>query len=420
MRKKLYYGWIVAAACMLFTIIGLGLANGTLSLYVKPICDDLGFSRGAYSLVYTIAYISQMFSCLIFSAVQKKLGGVKAIFLIGVICLIGAFAIYSQANNIFLFYTGAALFGFGIGFIAVVPLSVMVANWFIEKRGTVLSMIYSGSGIGGIILNPIVGNWIAVEGWRVSYLFSILLMLAFLIPAYFALREKPSDMGLAPFGAGPQSSLNNDSEGGPSGPTLEQVRKTSTFRLILGATFLFGISVQPVYVNAAAHLGEAGLSPQVVAYIMGVVFLSNTISKILLGMVNDKYGAKPMLIINNLFFCIGTLFLIFTPNATLGFAFAATFGIGYTMTSITTPMLTSMLYEGQDYGKILGIFVAFQTAGYAVGTPLNGLFFDLFHSYAYAFGLAICLDIIALALVLKAIGNYRQTKNSPSPKYNSI
>lgn len=415
MRKKLYYGWVVAAACMLFTTIGLGLANGTLSLYIKPICDDLGFSRGAYSLIYTISYLSQMTVCLTFGVVQKKLGGVKVIFLTGITFLTSAFVIYNQAKSIFFFYIGAVLFGIGIGYISTVPLSVMISNWFIEKRGTVLSMVFSGSSIGGIILNPVVGNWIAVNGWRNSYLFSILLMLAFLIPALLVLREKPSDMGLAPFVTGSRNSSSNDSsEERPSGPSLGQARKTPVFWLILGAIFLFGNSVQPVYVNTAAHLGESGLSPQVVAYIMGVVFLSNTLSKLLLGVVNDKYGAKPVVIINNSFFCIGTLILILIPNAAFGFVFAVAFGIGYTMTSIFIPMLTSMLYEGRDYGKILGIFVAFNTAGYALGTPLGGLSFDLFHSYSYAFGLAIFLDAVAVTLVLTAISKCRQIPKPPS------
>ncbi len=407
MKQKIFYGWIIAAACMLIAVIGLGLANGTLSLYVKPICDDLGFSRGAYSLVYTIAYLFQMVACLTFGAVQKKLGGVKAIFLVGVSSIIGAFAIYSQAKSISFFYIGAAFFGIGIAYIASVPLSVMVANWFMEKRGTVLSMIYSGSGIGGIILNPMVGNWIAVAGWRASYFFSIILILVFLTPAYLLLREKPSAMGLMPFGASPLIYPNDNPVDEFSGTTLEQAWKTPVFRRISGAILLFGFSIQPVYVNAAAHLGEAGLSPQVAAYIMGVVFLSNTFSKIILGMINDKYGTKLVLMINNLFFCIGTLFLIFTSQATLGYAFAAFFGVSYTMTSITVPMLTSMLYAGRDYGKILGVLVAFQTAGYALGTPLNGLFFDLFHSYSYAFGLAILLDLIGFALVLTALGKCR-------------
>lgn len=405
MKPKLSYHWIIAAACTLIAIIGLGLANGTLSLYVKPICDDLGFSRRAYSMVYTIAYIFQMTACLTFGAVQNRLGGVKQIFLIGASSLIAAFAIYSQAQSILYFYIGAAFFGIGIGYTAAVPLSVMVANWFIEKKGTILSTIYSGSGIGGIILNPIVGNWIATAGWRASYLFSILLILIFLTPAYILLREKPSVMGLLPFGASSQTAINNDPQQELSGTSLEQAWKTPLFRRIVGAILLFGISIQPVYVNAAAHLGEVGLNSQIIAIIMGVVFLSNTISKILLGMINDKYGIKLVLMINNLFFCIGTLFLIFTPNATFGFAFASFFGVSYTMTSITIPMLTSTLYPGRDYGKILGILVAIQTAGYALGTPLNGFFFDLFHSYSYSFGLAILLDLIAVTLVFNALGD---------------
>lgn len=407
MKPKFTYHWIVAAACMLIAIIGLGLANGTLSLYVKPICDDLGFSRRAYSLVYTIAYIFQMTACLTFGAVQKRLGGVKKIFLIGALSLIVAFTIYSQAKSIFSFYFGAAFFGTGIGYTAAVPLSVMVANWFIEKRGTILSTIYSGSGIGGIILNPVVGNWIATDGWRSSYLFSIFLILIFLTPAYILLREKPSVMRLLPFGAGSQASINNEPQKEHCGTTLEQAWQTSLFRRILVAIFIFGGAIQPVYVNCAAHLSETGLGPQTVAYIMGGVFLSNTLSKILLGMVNDKYGIKLVLIINNSFFVLGTLLLIFIPNAVIGFVFAAIFGVAYTMTSITVPMLTSTLYSGRDYGKILGVLVAFQTAGYALGTPLNGLFFDLFHSYSYSFGLAILLDLIAVTLVLTALEDRR-------------
>ena len=99
MKPKLAYHWIIAAACTLIAIIGLGLANGTLSLYIKPICDDLGFSRRAYSLVYTIAYLFQMTACLTFGAVQKRLGGVKKIFLIGASSLIAAFIIYSQDSG---------------------------------------------------------------------------------------------------------------------------------------------------------------------------------------------------------------------------------------------------------------------------------------------------------------------------------
>lgn len=400
MKSKLGYYWIITTACVIFAVFGMGMANYTLSLYVKPICDDLGFSRGVYSFVYTIAYVFQMISCLVFGVVQKKLGGVKKVFLIGTASLIIAFTIYSQAKNIFFFYIGAAFFGIGIGYAAAVPWSVIVSNWFIKKRSTVLSIIFSGSSIGGVILNPIVGKWIAIAGWRSSYLFSILLMVIFLIPAYLVLKEKPSDMGLEPFGFTPDNSLNHNFTDTSKGPTLEQVWKTTLFWRILGAIFLFGIAIQPVYINSAAHLSEAGFNPQLVSFIMGVVFLSNTLSKILLGIVNDKYGTKPVLIISNSFFCIGTLLLISTINPAFGFAFAVTFGVAYTMNSIIISMLISTLYEGRDYGKILGIAFAFQTAGNALGTPLSSLFFDLFHSYSYAFALAIILDLIAAILVL--------------------
>jgi len=400
---RFFYGWFVAVACFFFTVIGVGLGNGTLSLYVKPICDDLGFSRGSYTLVYSIVACFQMIASLAFGKILRKLGNVRRIFMIGVCGMAAGFTIYHLAKNIYVFYLGAVFMGFGIQYISTIPLSVTISNWFLEKRATMLSLVFAGSGIGGIILNPIIGRWIAVNGWRTSYFYSLLLLLAFLFPALLILRGHPSDVGQTALGTGGQNQRLMPEEKSLSGPTLGEARQTPIFWMVLLAVFFFGVSIQTVYVNASAHLGGIGLDPQVIAYIMSVVFISNTISKVLLGMLNDKYGIKPVVLINNSFFAVATVILILTRGNASGFTFAAGFGIGYTMISITTPMLIATLFGGGDYGNIIGIMIAAQTLGYSIGTPLAGFSFDIFHTYAYAFISAVILDLAGMALVVKAL-----------------
>lgn len=410
--QRFFYGWIVAVACFTFSLIGVGLGNGTISLYVKPVCDDMGFSRGAYILVYSIISISQMIASLAFGAVYQKLKNVRMIFLIGVLGIASAFTIYCLSRNIYLFYLGAFFQGFGLQYVSAIPLSVVISNWFPAKKGTVLSMVLAGSGLGGVILNPIVGRWISVEGWRVSYFYSSILLLVLLLPALLILREKPSEVGQKAFGSNQGQNQNSIQTGGHlSGPTLSEVRKTPSFLMVLLAAFFFGLSIQPVYVNAAAHLGGVGLNPQVIAWIMSTVFIANTLSKVLLGIVNDRYGIKSVIIINNSFFIIATFFLILTRSNAFGFCFGAGFGIGYTMLSITIPLLIAHLYSGKDYGNIIGIMVAAQTAGYSLGTPLVGFSYDLFHSYNYAFIIAVFLDITGAVLILKAL---RRAQPRPS------
>lgn len=401
---RFFYGWIVAVTCFTFSVIGVGLGNSTISLYVKPICDDMGFSRGGYVLVYSILSASQMLASLAFGAIYQKFKNVRMIFVIGVFGIASAFTIYCLSRNIYLFYLGAFFQGFGLQYVSAIPLSVVISNWFLTKKGTVLSMVLAGSGLGGIILNPIVGRWISVDGWRAAYFYSLILLLVFLLPALLILREKPSDVGQKAFGSNQSHDQNFVQTGRQlSNPDLSELRKTPIFWMVLMAVFFFGLSIQPVYVNAAAHLGGVGLNPQVIACVMSVVFIANTLSKVLLGIVNDKYGIKPVIIINNSFFAIATVTLILTRSNAFGLCFGAGFGIGYTMLSITIPLLIAHLYSGKNYGNIIGIMIAAQTAGYSVGTPLVGFSYDVFHSYNYAFILAVFLDITGAFLILKAL-----------------
>jgi MFS family permease len=49
----------------------------------------------------------------------------------------------------------AGIFGGGMG---IVPISMVVANWFHQKRGWAIGVLGSGIGVGGFIMPQIIGN----------------------------------------------------------------------------------------------------------------------------------------------------------------------------------------------------------------------------------------------------------------------
>ena len=77
----------------------------------------------------------------------------KKIFTLGALFEAGAFAMYASSTNIYMFYLGSVLMGIGLMYLGAIPLSLVITNWFIEKKGTVLGFVFAGSGIGGTILN---------------------------------------------------------------------------------------------------------------------------------------------------------------------------------------------------------------------------------------------------------------------------
>lgn len=47
--KKIFYGWVNVIACSLVLAIGMGVLSNAAGVFIKPVCDSLGFARGNFS-----------------------------------------------------------------------------------------------------------------------------------------------------------------------------------------------------------------------------------------------------------------------------------------------------------------------------------------------------------------------------------
>ena len=51
--SRFFYGWYIVAVGILVNIAGTFAFSSTLSIFLKPITEELGVSRGAFSLIRT-------------------------------------------------------------------------------------------------------------------------------------------------------------------------------------------------------------------------------------------------------------------------------------------------------------------------------------------------------------------------------
>ena len=63
------------------------------------------------------------------------------------------------------------------------------------------------------------------------------------------------------------------------------------------------------------------------------------------------------------------------------------------------PIYAADLFGRKSYAKILGIFVSVNTAGYAVGSPLMNLSYDIFGSYKPALILVASLMVVVFIIL---------------------
>nr|MDK7249242.1 MFS transporter [Corynebacterium amycolatum] len=79
--------------------------------------------------------------------------------------------------NIYVFYLLSIGVGFGYTATTIIPVSMLVNNWFVKSRGTALSLSFAGLGLGGIIFSQLLTWLIGDMGWRMAYLVYAIIML---------------------------------------------------------------------------------------------------------------------------------------------------------------------------------------------------------------------------------------------------
>jgi MFS family permease len=75
----------------------------------------------------------------------------------------------SRATSFGEFLAINALFGICVGASTIIPCSLVIANWFEERRGLAMGIAFSGMTLGGAAMTIVANYTIAAGDWRVSY-----------------------------------------------------------------------------------------------------------------------------------------------------------------------------------------------------------------------------------------------------------
>ena len=166
------------AAVILATGFVLLLYNGgsrfTMGLMLKPMADDLNWSRATLSLTVTVFMgVSALVLPFIGRLVDRyniRTVLLTSLFLSSVsIAMMSAIRTPLQAIVLY-----GVLFGLATAGTSVAPIGVMVSRWFPERLGTANSIAISGMGIGQLVIILLLTSQLEVLGWRGSWLWQVL------------------------------------------------------------------------------------------------------------------------------------------------------------------------------------------------------------------------------------------------------
>jgi sugar phosphate permease len=316
---------------------------------------------------------------------------------------------FSQCSQLWHFYVVAIILGvFGAG-CSTMPASVLPTNWFVDKRGLAIGLAMTGSGVGGMVCNPLAQYLISAYSWQTAFIGLGLVFLATTLPwALFVVKLHPSMKGLRPLGESGETSTSATAAPTIKGLTMGEAIKNPVFWL-LGFVLLFGNGIQvavqnniPIFMQDLGHTAAFGAT--VISIYMGILVLT----KMLLGTILDKWGPKVAIIFCLVMFMISCVAFINAKPLIFVALFTLTYALAVPYTTVYPSYVISHLFGNLDYGTIYGFMNIFMTLGLALAMPVTGAFFDATGTMVPIWWAFIGVAAVVLAVYLFILG--RQPK----------
>lgn len=406
-KEKPFYGkWIVFGSLMI-TTFAMAIINNTTAFYMTPICNELGFSTAAFSGCYSMSAVGAALGAILAGSLLKKIP-IRVMMTIGAAGTALAFMGLSIANQLWQFYVLLLITDLCMAFITNVPLTTMINNWYVAKRGMMTGLVFAGAGLGSIVLSPLCEYLIQSMGWHATATVSGLIILVTALPVcLFIFRTAPEDMGQKPFTypkGSPEAlkeAAKGDTDTQSTADNKEGVPKkiairSSAFGLLVLGLLCMGMVCSGVMVHIPNFLYALDMNAGFVISVLSIGMLIGTFAN---GIIVDKLGLVKDLLFVTILFILGMLCLLFTTPKTafLPYIMALLVGFSVCISTVGPPMLTSSIFGMKDYAALYGLVYALFLVGCVLGPVVCGLVYQMSGGYSMVWILYL---FIALGMFL--------------------
>jgi MFS family permease len=387
---KSSYRWVIVAAGALMTCVAIG-AMFSLAIFLTPMSAETGWSRTGIATAMTLDFVVMGAAGFGWGAVSDRIGP-RLVTLAGALLLGSGLALASRAGALWQFQlTYGLLVGLAAGaFFA--PMIAAATGWFTENRSLAVSLVSAGVGVAPMTISPFASWLIASYGWRSAMLVIGIGAWTLLIPASLLVRRPPiAAQNVAPAGA-PSEAL---------APSLGEAFRSPQF-IVLASTFFLccGAHAGPIFHMVSYAIG-CGIPPMEAVSIYSVEGLAGLGGRVLLGMLADRYGAKPVLIAGLMVQAFAIACYLLIDRLGQFYALALVFGTAYGGVMPLYAVLARESFGQRIMGTVFGALTMASSLGMAFGPWAGGRIFDAFNSYMWLYlgasGVAIGAVAVAFA-----------------------
>ncbi len=393
--KGINYGWVMVL--VVFVLSGLAFGSmASISVFLKPVSLEFGWSRGQTSFAYTVASLSSAVFGVLWGQVADKYG-TKWFGFVGAICMSLVLFALSSLDSIVQFYTLYFLFGAMGSALLFSPLYANVGFWFKENPGLALGLAASGGAIGQAFIPHLSGILIESSGWKMAYVNLAVIYILISLPIAFLIKESPWRI----------NARNQEEEEERSFPLSEK----EVVSWISVAVIFCCICMSIPIMHLVPLLTDKGFSLEFATSVLMILMICGAFGRILGGMLGDYIGALPGYILMSLG---QTIFVVWFPHlispASIYFL-AALFGFTYSGVMSSILVCTRIMVSAKFGARAMSLTSLFGWIGMGSGGFLGGYFFDIYGDYTWAFTFAGITGIVNLFILVLFFMSIRKREN---------
>jgi MFS family permease len=379
--------WMIAASLFIALFFLWGSFN-TSPIFVGALLKSFHWSHARVAWIPSILALAVGFTSPAAGWLLDRLEA-PIVMTAGAILAAGGLIAAGHSHTFAGLFCATILFGIGLGASTWLAASVVIANWFGERRGTVLGLATAGMESGGMAMSMLAGYVIAHSGWREAYLALSLPALVIVAPLLaFVVRTRPNDQS--------GRTVAEATQALPGYEVREAVR-TRAFWMLVVAECAYGAAVGGTFIHLVAYLQLLNYSEAAAVMVVSVLLGMAAIGKPTMGFLGDKIGGRNALGVGFILMAGAILFLLNLHHPALLIPYMLLAGLSGAAPVALVPMVLAETLGLRRFGTLFGWIGALLTVGIFIGPILVGKLYDVSGSYSEGFIICVLIALVGAA-----------------------
>jgi len=359
----------------------MGAGGYIFPVFLKPVTDELGWSRTQYALANPIMSTTVALAGPLVGWVSDRRGP-RLVLALGSLLMSSALVGASRMQSPGDLYLVALAVGVAVACLGDLPTGAAVTARFRSRRGLALGAVYIGSNIGGALV-PLAGTLLAHgASWRTAFA-GIGAALLLVLPLALSVPRPPPAVA--------------DAADADTGLGWRQLVRERDFWLLFWVLFAFYLYRLGLNTHLVAYLSDLGYSSLEAAGSFSLTLALGIGGKLLTGALADRIGARAAVLGNFSLIAIASLLLLTPSTGGAMPAFLVLHGFATAAEDVVIPLVVAQRFGAAHLGRVYGLLLLALVPGGTIGPVVAGRVFDATGSYAPVFAAFVVTNLTAVA-----------------------